>query len=167
MPLLKSGQIVEDTWLHIDDEQDVPSSGDIVVSLARWLDEGETLRTRDGKMGVRLKNDQSPAQVADDLGAFDIFVLEFPKYTDGRAYSAARLLRDRYGFTGEVRASGDVLIDQYGMLQRCGFDAYEIADNADVSAWIAAEKRISSHYQSAADGVVAIWAKRHNLTKSA
>ena len=112
-------------------------------------------------------NDQSPAQVADDLGVFDIFVLEFPKYTDGRAYSAARLLRDRYGFQGQVRASGDVLIDQYGMMQRCGFNAYEIRDDADVPSWQAAEKHISSHYQPAADGVSAIWAKRHNLAKSA
>lgn len=167
MPLLKSGQIVEDTWLHLDDKQEVPARGDIVVSLERWFDENETLRFRDGKIGIRLKNDQSPAQVADDLDAFDAFVLEFPKYTDGRAYSAARLLRDRYGFEGEVRASGEVLIDQYGMMQRCGFNAYEIGDDADVPAWQAAEKRISSHYQPAADGVAAIWAKRHNLAKSA
>lgn len=167
MPLLKSGQIVEDTWLHLDDEQEVPAHGDVIVSLERWLSEDETLRSRDGKIGIRLKNDQSPAQVVDDLDAFDAFVLEFPKYTDGRAYSAARLLRDRYGFKGQVRASGDVLIDQYGMMQRCGFNAYEIRDSTDVAAWQAAEKRISSHYQPAADGVGAIWAKRHNLAKSA
>lgn len=167
MPLLKSGQIVEDTWLYIDNEQDVPANGDVVVSLDRWLSEGDLLKLREGKLGLRLKNDQSPAQVADDLDEFDIFVLEFPKYTDGRAYSAARLLRDRYGFKGEVRASGDVLIDQYGMMQRCGFNAYEIRDDANVPAWQAAEKRISSHYQPAADGVQAIWAKRHNLAKSA
>lgn len=167
MPLLKSGQITKDTWLQIDDEQEVPARGDVIVSVERWLNEDETLRSRDGKIGIRLKNDQSPAQVADDLDAFDAFVLEFPKYTDGRAYSAARLLRDRYSFKGEVRASGDVLIDQYGMMQRCGFNAYEIKDNADVAAWQAAEKRISSHYQPAADGVAAIWAKRHNLAKSA
>ena len=167
MPLLKSGQIVEDNWLNIDDEHAIPEKGDIVVSLERWLNEGKQLRSREGKIGVRLQNDQSPAQVADNLDAFEIFVLEFPKYTDGRAYSAARLLRDRYGFQGEVRASGDVLIDQYGMMQRCGFNAYEIGDDADISAWQAAERRISAHYQSAADGVTAIWAKRHNLAKSA
>lgn len=167
MPLLKSGQIVEDTWVHLDDEQVVPARGDVIVSLERWFNEDETLRIRDGKIGIRLRNDQSPAQVADDLDAIDIFVLEFPKYTDGRAYSAARLLRDRYGFEGEVRASGDVLIDQYGMMQRCGFNAYEIGNCADIAAWQAAEKRISSHYQPAADGAAAIWAKRHNLAKSA
>jgi uncharacterized protein (DUF934 family) len=167
VPLLKSGQIVEDTWLLLDDEQEVPARGDVIVSLERWFDENHSLRSRDGKIGIRLKNDQSPAQVADDLDVFDAFVLEFPKYTDGRAYSAARLLRDRYGFKGEVRASGDVLIDQYGMMQRCGFNAYEIGDDADVPAWQAAEKRISSHYQPAADGVAAIWAKRHNLAKTA
>jgi len=167
MPLLKSGQIVEDTWLNIDDEQAVPATGDVIVSLERWLSEDDTLKSRDGKTGLRLKNDQSPAQVADDLDAFNTVVLEFPKYTDGRAYSAARLLRDRYGFQGEVRASGDVLIDQFGMMQRCGFNAYEVRDDANVSAWQEAEKRISAHYQPAADGVQAIWAKRHNLAKSA
>jgi uncharacterized protein (DUF934 family) len=167
MPLLKSGQIVEDTWLHLDDEHEMPVDGDVIVSLERWFSEEETLRAHNGKVGIRLKNDQSPAQVADDLDAFDAFILEFPKYTDGRAYSAARLLRDRYGFTGEVRASGDVLIDQYGMMQRCGFNAYEIDDSADAAAWQSAEKRISSHYQPAADGVAAIWAKRHKLAKSA
>lgn len=167
MPLLKSGQIVEDTWLHLDDEQDIPAGVDVVVSLERWLEKGHLLRSRDGKTGIRLKNDQSPAQVADDLDVFGVFILEFPKYTDGRAYSSARLLRDRYCFKGEVRASGEVLIDQYGMMQRCGFNAYEIRDDADVSAWQAAEMRISSHYQPAADGAQAIWAKRHNLAKSA
>lgn len=167
MPLLKSGQIVQDTWLNIDDEQTVPANGDVIVSLERWLSEIDTLKSRDGKTGLRLKNNQSPAQVADDLDAFDLIVLEFPKYTDGRAYSSARLLRDRYGFKGEVRASGDVLIDQFGMMQRCGFNTYEVPGEADVSDWQAAEKRISSHYQPAADGVQAIWAKRQNLAKSA
>lgn len=167
MPLLKSGQIVVDTWLHADDEQDLLAGKDVVVSLERWLEESGTLRSRDGKTGIRLKNDQSPAQLADDLDVFDVFILEFPKYTDGRAYSSARLLRDRYGYKGEIRASGDVLIDQYGMMQRCGFNAFEVRDDADVSAWQAAELRISSHYQPAADGVQAIWAQRHNLAKSA
>lgn len=167
MPLLKSGEIVEDTWLHVDDEQSVPALGDVVVSPERWFEETEILRSRQGKLGIRLRNDQSPAQVADDLDAFDVFVLEFPKYTDGRAYSAARLLRDRYGFKGEVRATGDVLIDQYGMMQRCGFNAFEIGNDADVSAWQAAAARISAHYQPSADGVAAIWSKRHNLPKSA
>lgn len=167
MLLLKSGQIVADTWLNIVDDQDVPTNGDVVVSLERWLSESDDLRSRDGKIGLRLKNDQSPAQVVDDLDAFDIFVLDFPKYTDGRAYSSARLLRDRYGFPGEVRASGDVLIDQYGMMQRCGFNAYEVRDDEDVQAWQEAERRISSHYQPAADGISVIWEKRHNLAKSA
>lgn len=167
MPLLKSGQIVEDAWVNISDEQELPKSGDIIVSLERWFSDIDALKTRGGRLGLRLKNDQSPAQVAEDLKAFYLIALNFPKYTDGRAYSAARLLVDRYGFPGEVRATGEVLIDQFGMMQRCGFNAFELADNVDVEAWQKASESISEHYQSAADGVSAIWAKRHNLAKSA
>lgn len=167
MPLLKSGQIIEDTWLDVSDKQDIPEQGDIIVSLERWLSNTDALRSRQSKLGLRLKNDQSPAQVAEDLDAFGLIALEFPKYTDGRAYSAARLLRDRYGFSGEIRATGDVLIDQFGMMQRCGFNTFEIAGAVDTQAWRQASESISEHYQPAADGVAAIWAKRHNLAKSA
>src|SRR3546814_2142105 len=85
----------------------------------------ERLRGHNGRLGLRLKSDQSPAGIAEDLGHFQLVALEFPRFGDGRAYSYARLLRERYGFKGELRAVGNVLRDQFLFMLRCGFDALD------------------------------------------
>jgi uncharacterized protein (DUF934 family) len=81
-----------------------------------------------------------------------LIALAFPKIRDGRAYSAATLLRERYAFEGEVRAVGDVLRDQALLMLRCGFDAFEPADDASVQDWSKALHRFRHVYQAAADG---------------
>lgn len=167
MPLLKSSQIVTDTWVRVDDNADIAAATAVVVSLGRWLSDAETLRKRNAPVAVALTNDQSPSQIIDDLEAIDAVFLTFPVYTDGRAYSQARLLRQRYGYTGEIRATGNVLQDQYAFMQRCGFDAFEIADDADLAGWGKSAASVSAPYQTAADGVQAIWARRHGQAASA
>ena len=77
--------------------------------------------------------------------------------------SSARLLRQRYGFQGEVRATGDVLRDQYLFMKRAGFDAFQVKDGAETQAWIAAMGELSHYYQPAADGTPAVWAQRHAI----
>jgi uncharacterized protein (DUF934 family) len=89
--------------------------------------------------------------LAYDLPRLSLVALGFPKYRDGRAYSSARLLRDRYGFSGEVRAVGDVLREQAGHMIRCGFDAFEPADNSTPQEWLAVAQRYHHIYQRAAD----------------
>lgn len=154
MPLVKDDALVaEDAWVTIPDDAPIPGDGPIIVSLARWQAEGEALRTRNAPIGIRLASDQSPALVADDLGRFALVALEFPVFSDGRAFSHARTLRERYGFQGEVRAVGDVHRDQLAFMARCGFDAFELAgDSASaLEDWRAAQAEIGVRYQPTAD----------------
>lgn len=151
MPLIKDGQLVADPWVQLDD--DAPLTPDLqpIVTLERWQAERESLRQRNAPLGIRLKSDQSPALIAEDIDHFDVIALEFPKFTDGRAYSSARLLRERYGYKGELRAVGVVLRDQFFFLLRSGFDALEVADPKVAEAWAEATSEISVVYQPTAD----------------
>src|SRR5690606_27623700 len=122
MPLLKDGKVAADSWAPLAEGAEMPQ-GDVIVTLEQWLAGRERLRGHNGRLGLRLKSDQSPAQLADDLQHFALIALEFPRFGDGRAYSYARLLRERYAFEGELRAVGNVLRDQLLFMLRCGFDA--------------------------------------------
>ena len=152
MALIRDGRLVEDPWTAVADGAPLPAAGPVVIGLARWSDEREALIARGQPLGLRLENDQSPALIGDDLAHFDLVVLSFPKFTDGRAYSQARTLRERYRFTGEIRATGQVLRDQLALMQRCGFDGFEIADETAAKSWARAADEISVRYQPAADG---------------
>lgn len=152
MPLLKDGQIVADPWTPAPEDSPLTAEGDLIVSLEQWQAEGEALRARNGRLGLRLKSDQSPAELGGDLDRFDLIALEFPRFGDGRAYSYARLLRERYGFTGELRAVGNVLRDQLFFMVRCGFDSFEVADDKAAAAWREAMTEVSVLYQPTGDG---------------
>lgn len=161
MPLLKSGTLIDDSWTLVGDDDPLPGSGGVIVSAERWAHDRRALQGRNAPIGLDLPNDRSPLDFAHELTAFSLIRLTFPAFTDGRAYSSARLLRERLGFTGEIRASGQVLRDQYPLMLRCGFDAFEVAEGIDPAAWQASAKAISGAYQPAADDVRAIWALRH------
>lgn len=150
MPLLKDGEVVTDDWTLLEDG--AAPAGDVIVTLERWREDRENLRAHNGRLGLRLKSDQSPAQVADDLDRFELVALEFPRFGDGRAYSYARLLRERFGFGGELRAVGNVLRDQLFFMVRCGFDAFEVDREDAVDAWQDAMHEVSVLYQPTGDG---------------
>lgn len=135
MLLVEDGSLHADTWRHLEDDAAVPDSDWVTVSLARWLKARDMLRARPGKLGLRLPNDAAPEQIAPDLERFDLIVLNFPKFTDGRAYSQARLLRSRYGYKGELRATGDVLRDQLLFMRRCGFNSFVVGERAIKEDW--------------------------------
>jgi uncharacterized protein (DUF934 family) len=151
MPVVKDGRIVEDRWVHIADGEDIPMDAAIIVGADRWLADRASLVHRNAETGIRLRNDQSPEDLGEDLYRFGVVALEFPAFKDGRAYTQARLLRERYRFDGEVRAYGDVLRDQLLFMQRCGIDAFEIRKPEDAEAFAAAVGEISVFYQPAAD----------------
>ena len=151
MPLLKHGRPAEDVWVAVADDEVLPGDAPAIVSLERWRRDRETLRGHNGPLGIRLNSDQSPALVADDLSRFGVVVLDFPVFRDGRPFSYARLLRERYGFDGEVRATGHVLRDQYAFLHRCGVDALEVEDPDAAAHWDRALSEISGVYQPATD----------------
>ncbi|MDP6882758.1 MAG: DUF934 domain-containing protein [Rhodospirillales bacterium] len=152
MVLLKGDQATRDPWVRLGDEDPLPEGAPVLLTHGRWLREREGLLARNAPLGVVLPSNRSPLSLAEDLPRLGLVALEFPKFTDGRPYSHARLLRQRLGYGGEVRAVGNVLRDQLLFMHRCGFDAFELPDDADVETWRAAFDEISVFYQPAADG---------------
>ena len=156
MEIIKQGEIVTSAWVHLGDDEPLPAhAADLTVSLARLLEQREPLLARaregSGQVGVRL----TPADELDPLlpvlPELSLVAIEFPKFTDGRGYSLARLLRDRHGYRGELRAIGDVLRDQIFLLSRCGFDAFELAPGKSIHDALEAFSELSVRYQAAAD----------------
>jgi len=167
MPLLKDGQVVADSWTTLAEDAEAAPEGDVIVTLEQWQAGKERLRGHNGRLGLRLKSDQSPAQLADDLHHFALVALEFPRFGDGRAYSYARLLRERYSFSGEVRAVGNVLRDQLVFMLRCGFDAFEVSNDNAVEAWREALAEFSAWYQPTGNSRTSIGALRRGALPNA
>lgn len=163
MPLLKGGALADDRWQRIADDAALPEGGAIVVSFARFQAERDALLSREAPLGVTLKNTDAVDPLAPDLARLELVALEFPKFSDGRAYSQARLLRERHGFTGELRATGNVLPDQLHHMRRCGFDAFELAKGEPLEAWHRAVNAFSAIYQPTGDGRMPVSALRRRL----
>lgn len=166
MPLIKHNAFVENTFAHVADDEALPD-GPIVVSLKRWQAERETLAARNAPLGVRLSSDQSPEALGADVSHFALIELEFPKFRDGRGYSWARILRQRLGFTGEVRAVGDVLRDQWLFMSRCGVDAFEVRPGTRLEDFRAALAEQTVFYQPASDRVRNVLDLRQSRTRAA
>jgi uncharacterized protein (DUF934 family) len=128
MPLWKDGAFAQDSWRHIVEGEDIPPAGHVIVPLDWWLQERRALDGSNAPIGVLIEPGSNIAEFAADVHRFAVIALSFPKFNDGRAFSTARLLRERYGYRGELRAAGEVLLDQIQMMARCGFDAFEISD---------------------------------------
>jgi uncharacterized protein (DUF934 family) len=151
--------LVEDAFTKAADDEDLPR-GDVIVSLARFSNDGDRLLGEGRSVGVRIEPHEDVAALAYDLPRIALVALAFPGYRDGRAYTSARLLRERLGYTGEVRAVGDVLREQAQFMLRCGFDAFEPADGSGPDEWADAAHRFRHVYQRAADGRTPAFAER-------
>jgi uncharacterized protein (DUF934 family) len=152
MPLVENGRIAEDRYVRVLDDAPIPDRVPVIVPAKRFLADADELIRRDGSLGVLWPNDRRVAELEPWLGHLALVALQFPKFRDGRAYSQARQLRERYGFRGTLRATGDVLRDQFQFLLRAGFDSFEVKKPADAQAFAAAAHRYSVVYQPAADG---------------
>ncbi len=141
---------IDDRFTLVADDEPVPE-GDVIISLARFQAEGENLVSNSRQVGVRLEPDQAVEDLAYDLPTIPVIALSFAKFRDGRPYSSARLLRERFGYAGEVRAVGDVLREQALFMLRCGFDSFVPADGSSAGQWAAATQRYRHVYQRAAD----------------
>ena len=128
MPLWRREGFAENHWSYVADDAPVPADGAIMVSLKRWLIERDALSSRAAPVGVALEAGADAQAHLADLAERPLVALEFAKFADGRAFSYARLLRDRHGFRGELRAVGDVLIDEIPLMLRCGIDSFEVTD---------------------------------------
>jgi uncharacterized protein (DUF934 family) len=161
MPLIdRTGTVTSDPWVEVEAVEDLPDGQAAILPAEVFQANLQALEGRNAALGVRLPNDRPIEEIADELHRLDAVVLEFPAFKDGRAYSQARLLRQRHGFTGEIRATGDVLQDQAIFLVRCGFDRFEV-DDKTAQAWSRALQRISVVYQTAADGTQPAPWRRH------
>ena len=167
MPLLRDGALTDDRWQRVAGDAELPADAAVIVSFRRWQSERETLLARGAPLGVLLKNTDPVEQLGADAGRLQLVALEFPKFSDGRAFSQARLLRERYGFTGELRACGNVLPDQLHHMRRCGFDAFELAKGEPLEAWRRAVNAFSAIYQPTGDGRVPVSALRRRLFAAA
>ena len=151
-------QWADDAFLSLGDDEPTPASGfgsasGVILSLARFQAEREAWLASGWKLGVRLQPEEAVEDIVDDLPGLVLVALVFPKFRDGRPYSAAALLRERYGFQGEIRSVGEVQRDQADFMIRCGFDAYEPSDGSTPEDWNRAEHRFRHVYQAAADGL--------------
>lgn len=160
MPLIKNAEFVENAFARVADEEPLPE-GAIVVSLTRFQADRDALMTRNAPLGVRLASNQSPEALGADVHHFAVIELEFPKFRDGRGYSWARLLRDRMGYKGEIRAVGDVLRDQWLFMHRVGVDAFEVRPGTRIEDFRAALAEQTVFYQPAADRVRNVLDLRH------
>jgi len=154
MPLVKNAKITNDLFVHVPDGAELPGNGAILVSAARFLEDPEAILRRAAKVGVIWPNNRDLDDLVPYLERLAAVALVFPSFRDGRAYSQARLLRERHGFDGELRATGQVLRDQFVFMLRAGFDAFEVRKDSDAEAFATTAKRYSVFYQPTGDGRV-------------
>jgi uncharacterized protein (DUF934 family) len=165
MPLLKQGKIVDDVWAFAEDGHELSPGGCITVSLGRFLSEHEQLLHRNRSIGVRLGPSDDPGLLAAHLERIHLVELVFPKYTDGRAFSQAQMLRRRFGYKSEIRAIGQVLRDQLRLMIRAGFDAMMIEEQDAEAVYEFSAHEFSEFYQAASDTRDTIFQKRHRKTQ--
>jgi uncharacterized protein (DUF934 family) len=149
--LIKSGAYAQDVFAPVADDAPLPE-GAVLVSLARFQKDRETLLARNTPIGVKLQSSENPELLSADVNHFSLIALEFPKFRDGRAFSWARMLRTRLGFTGEIRAVGDFLYDQVNYQHRVGFDAWEVPDSFTLEMFNRALTEMTNVYQPSTDG---------------
>ncbi len=149
--LVKAGRLAEDNFIPVADGVALPD-GPVIVSLKRFLAERDHILARGGSLGVRLETGESPQELQPYLGKLAVVVLHIPGFRDGRAFSAARLLRTRLGYRGEIRVTGHFLLDQIAFYTRVGVDAFDVAPNISVADIETALHEISGVYQPSVDG---------------
>jgi len=155
--IIKNGQIVDDAWQVLKlSEGETPESASLtetpaLLPLAVWLARKTEILATGNPVGVWLDSSEGPEAIAGDLAHFSLIGVNFPKFADGRGYSSARLLRERYGYRGEIRAIGDVLQDQLFYMKRCGIDAFAVREDKDIEAALAGLNVFSDAYQAAVD----------------
>ncbi len=164
--LIRNAKPANDSWLRLDAAADgghpaIPAQGDLLVPLKLWQSSSSALLGRSpGRVGVWLAPQEDPALIADSLDAFALIAVHFPQFADGRGYSTARLLRERYGWKGELRAIGDIQRDQLFYLSRVGFDAFELNDGIDAQSTLSAFEDFSEAYQSSVERPLPLFRRR-------
>ena len=158
--LIKDGQIVEDNWLLVRETTSDLPHGNIIIALPLWITHKETLTQRKGEIGLLLASNEEAESVENDVNFFNVIALDFPMFADGRSYTNARILRERYNYQGEIRAVGDVLQDQLFYMKRCGFNAFSLREDKDIEAALSSLNDFSESYQAAVDQPLPLFRRR-------
>jgi len=166
MPLVKGGKITDDVFVHVADGAALPDDGAILVPAARLLENPASFLDRKDKIGVIWPNNRDVDDLVPYLDRLAVVALVFPIFRDGRAYSQARLLRERFSYRGELRATGQVLRDQFVFMLRAGFDSFEVKKQSDAEAFAQTVKRYSVFYQPTGDGRLTALHRRMQLRHS-
>lgn len=158
--VILDGRIAANEWLSLADDAALPAAGKVIVSLKRFRAECAALDASALAVGVRIPNTEDVATLAQELAGQPLIAVEIPKMADGRAYSQARVLRERYAYRGEIRAQGDVLHDQLLHMSRCGINAFELRADQDAQDCVRAFSDYDLAYQRGADAIETVWQRR-------
>ncbi|KPF95218.1 oxidoreductase [Rhodopseudomonas sp. AAP120] len=167
MPLVKNAQIVADEFVTVADDAELPAEGAVLLSATRFLADAGTLTNSNRALGVAWPNNRDVAELKPWLDRLALITLVFPTFRDGRAHSQARRLREIYGYRGELRATGQVLRDQFTFLVRNGFDSLDAKKEADAHAFREATHRYTEFYQPTGDGHLSALQLRKQRHKAA
>jgi uncharacterized protein (DUF934 family) len=168
--LIKERRAVADTWQLLKRSPEgalpvVPERGDVIVPLGLWLERRGELLAHPGRLGVWLDSHEEPAAVAGELDRFAVIGVNFPKFGDGRGYSIARLLRERHGFKGELRAIGEVARDHLFYMASCGFDAFALREGEALEEALAAFSDFSESYPASVRQPLPLFRRRFATDK--
>lgn len=159
MQIIRNREIIEDDFVRVDDAAELPAAGKPLVSLKRYAAATDELLGRYAALGVLVPPDKLPSDIP-QLGRLALIALEFPRFTEGRGFSIARQLRQRHGFTGELRAVGWVVRDNLLYMERCGFNAFQLREGKPLASALQAFGELSGAYQTAVDEPLPIYRRR-------
>ena len=159
--IIKDGEIVGDAWIYLDDAAEVPSdASSLLLSVERFQAEGPALLDAGHEVGVRFSTAHSGRELGGALASAHLVAVDFPKFTDGRGYTVAQRLRTQLGWSGPLRAVGDILPDQSFYLRRCGFDELDVRADKPIEDALAGLGTFSVVYQGAASDPRPLYRRR-------
>jgi uncharacterized protein (DUF934 family) len=147
-----NGERATDPWINYSgDAHAIPAGSCVILPLTEFREFAGTWKNHAKALGVLLSQSDDPALIANDFDKLRLIAVDFPSFTDGRGYSKARLLRERFAWQGELRAVGDIQRDQIFLLSRAGFDTFALRDDQDVGVSLGAFNDFTRGYQHCAD----------------
>ena len=149
--VLKDNRLIDDSWTLLTEDSESLPSGDILLSYSQWQTFSDQLDSHDGSVGVIIEGNAHIEDIIEPLLKLPLIAINFPKFADGRAFSSARLIRERYEYTGEIRAVGGFIRDQLYYLSRCGFNAFKFDDSVDLTESAKSLQDFSEAYQVSVD----------------
>jgi uncharacterized protein (DUF934 family) len=158
--ILKDTLVVSDNWMLVDENADSIPAGDILLSYQQWQNFADQLSNHSGSIGIWLDGHAEIEQIIEPLLNLPLIAINFPKFADGRGFSAARLIRERYNYSGELRAIGGFIRDQLYLLKRCGFNAFQFSDENELSDAAQSLKDFSENYQVSVDQETPLFRRR-------